>query len=149
MAIVIENAGAQRGVLFLQQDKHWQMVAETSIGQDSVTLTHPISLESEEMNPLVPRSVIEYVARTQENIVLTDASNDEVFAHGSYIVNRQVKSLLCMPIIHQHKINGILYLENNLTTGAFTKQRIELLTLLSSWMSISIDNAQLIRQSRL
>jgi diguanylate cyclase (GGDEF)-like protein len=143
MAIVIENAGAQRGVLFLQHDKHWQIVADTSIGQDSVTLTRPIGLESEEVNQLVPRSVIEYVARTRENIVLTDASNDDVFAHGSYITVRKVKSLLCMPIIHQHKINGILYLENNLTTGAFTEQRIELLTLLSSWMSISIDNAHL------
>ena len=143
MAIVIENAGAQRGVLFLQQGKNWQIVAETVIGQDAVTLTRPIDLESERVNQLVPRAVIEYVARTRENIVLADASNDEVFSQSLYIIMRQVKSLLCMPILHQHKINGILYLENNLTTGAFTKQRIELLTLLSSWMSISIDNAQL------
>lgn len=143
MALVIENAGAQRGVLFLHQNRRWEIVADASIGQDAITLTDPIGFESEKIHEFVPRAVIEYVARTRDNVVLVDASKDKAFADNAYIVKQRVKSLLCVPIIHQDKINGILYLENNLTTGAFTEQRIELLMLLSSWMSISIDNAHL------
>jgi len=143
MGIVIENAGAQRGVLFLEENDRWQIKADASIGQDSVTLTEAIDLESEELHQYAPRSVVNYVARSQENIVLIDASSDEIFAHSQYIINKKAKSILCMPFMHQNKMNGILYLENNLTTGAFTEQRIELLSLLSSTMSISIANAQL------
>ena len=143
MSIVIENAGAQRGVLLLQDGARWQVVADTSLSQDSVTLTQPVDLESEEVRELVSQSVVEYVARTQENIVLSDASNDEIFAFGPYIVKRKIKSLLCMPIIYQHKMNGILYLENNLTTGAFTLERLTLLRILSSQAAISIENSRL------
>jgi diguanylate cyclase (GGDEF)-like protein len=143
MSIVIENAGAQRGVLFLKNGNKWQIMADTWVGQDLSKEIRPIDLDSEEVRQLVPRSVIVYVARTQEHIVLKDAGKDSTFSYGQYVINKKVKSLLCMPIIYHNKMNGILYLENNLITGAFTEQRIELMTLLSSWMSISIDNAQL------
>jgi len=143
MTIVIENAGAQRGVLFLQDGPRWQIVADTSISHNSVILSRPIDLESEEVRQLVSRSVVEYVARTEENIVLSDASNDEIFAYGPYIIKQKIKSLLCMPIIYQHKMNGILYLENNLTTGAFTQERLAMLRILSSQAAISIENSRL------
>jgi predicted ATPase/GAF domain-containing protein len=143
MTIVIENAGAQRGVLFLQEDGCWQIAADTSVGKDSVALTERIDLESEEIRHLIPRPVVEYVTRTKENIVLGNASTDEVFAYGPYISEKKVKSLLCMPIIYQNKMNGILYLENNLTTDAFTEDRINLLQMLSSQTAISIENSRL------
>ncbi len=143
MAIVIENAGAQRGVLLLLDGSRWQIAADTSLEQDSVALIDRIDLESDDVRQLLPRSVVDYVARTQENIVLSDASNDEVFAYGTYIVKRKIKSLLCMPIVYQHKMNGILYLENNLTTGAFTQDRLDLLRLLSTQAAISIENSRL------
>ncbi|MBW3586606.1 MAG: HAMP domain-containing histidine kinase, partial [Cyanobacteria bacterium 0813] len=65
------------------------------------------------------------------------------FTRTPYIIAVQPKSILCTPLINQGQLSGILYLENNLTTGAFTPDRLEILKLLSSQISISIKNAQL------
>lgn len=139
--IVIQNAGAQRGVLMLERDGQWVIEAEGAIVQEQVTVLESLSL-AQHRQPFA-KSIINYIARTQEHVVLNDASHEGPFTKDPYIKANQPKSILCAPLIYQGKLTAIFYLENNLTTGAFTPQRLELLNLLSTQAAISIENAQL------
>ncbi|MCL1472182.1 AAA family ATPase [Argonema antarcticum A004/B2] len=134
MKMVIENAGAQRSFLILNRE------GKLLIEADEVAVRQSVPVEDSEQLPL---SMINYVARTHENVVLNDAANEPTFATDSYIQLHQPKSVLCAPIINQGKLIGILYLENNLTTSAFTSDRIEVLSILCSQAAISIENALL------
>jgi predicted ATPase/signal transduction histidine kinase/CheY-like chemotaxis protein len=138
--IVIENAGAETGFLILEKAGQLLIEASGGVDKDEITVLHSLPVETSQQLPL---SVINYVARTQENVVLNDATNEGVFRTDTYIINQKPKSLLCTPIVHQGKLIGILYLENNLTTGVFTAERLEVLQLLSSQAAISIENARL------
>lgn len=91
----------------------------------------------------LPASVLNYVARTQKDVVLNDASREEIFNTDPYITQHKLKSLLCAPIVYQGKLTAILYLENNLVAGAFTQKRVEVLRLLSTQAAIALENAQL------
>jgi predicted ATPase/signal transduction histidine kinase len=146
MKIVIENAGGQRGFLILEKSGKWVIEASGSVDVDRVSVMQSIPIdfvaEDREVN-LLAVAVVNYVARTQQSIVLNDATREGQFTRTPYIIAVQPKSILCTPLIHQGKLSGILYLENNLTTGAFTPDRLEILKLLSSQISISIENAQL------
>jgi predicted ATPase/signal transduction histidine kinase len=142
MKIVIENAGAQRGFLILEQDGQLVIEAEGAVDRDEVLVLQ--SVPAETRNDL-PISLIRYVERTNEQIVLSDAAQEAVFATDPYVTAAQPKSILCAPLVKQGKFTGVLYLENNLVTGAFTPQRLEVLNLLSAEAAISIDNARLYR----
>ncbi|MEG4865208.1 MULTISPECIES: trifunctional serine/threonine-protein kinase/ATP-binding protein/sensor histidine kinase [unclassified Microcoleus] len=146
MKIVIENAGGETGFLILEKDGKLVIEASGSVDADRVAVMQSIPInfvDEEREETLLSVAVVNYVARTQESIVLNDASREGQFTHAPYIIAFQPKSILCTPLIHQGKLSGILYLENNLTTGAFTPERLEILQLLSSQISISIENAQL------
>ncbi|MBF3337526.1 AAA family ATPase [Leptospira borgpetersenii serovar Hardjo-bovis] len=140
MKIVIENAGAQRGVLILKKEGKLYVEAEGSISKDDVEVLTGIPLGSSKNLPI---SLIYYVERTKENLVLRNANQDEKFNKDEYIKNSKTKSILCAPVIKQGEISGILYLENNLSEGAFTSDRLQIMNILSSQASISIDNALL------
>lgn len=147
MQIVLENAGAESGYLLLEKAGQLFIEASGKVGSD-ITVQQSILLsETEQTNdrsqPLLPLSVIHYVARTGKASVLSDASTEEIFAADSYITTHKPKSVLCTPILHQGKLTGLLYLENNLTTGAFTPDRLEVLQLLAAQAAISIENARL------
>lgn len=138
--IVIENAGAVRGVLILERDGRLFIEAEgTAEGGDAVVL-QSVNTEG---NDSLPGSVIKYVARTHEHVVLDDAADSGLFTHDPYIARCAAKSILCTPIVNQGRLTGILYLENNLAAGVFTRERLEVLELLSSQIAISIENARL------
>jgi signal transduction histidine kinase len=92
---------------------------------------------------MVARTVINYVLRTRETVNLSDAGKDLLFSHDDYIIESSAKSLFCMPLIYQDRLAGILYLENNLITGAFTSGRVEMLKMLCGQIVISIENARL------
>ncbi len=142
MKVVIENAGAQKGFLILKNaEGDWVIEAEGGIDSDEVTTRQSLPIDSEE--PLLSAAIVNYVARTEESVVLNDALNEGEFTADAYIVAHQPKSLLCTPLLNQGQLSAILYLENNLTTGAFTADRLEVLQLLSSQAAISIDNAKL------
>ncbi|MEG4352573.1 AAA family ATPase, partial [Microcoleus sp. LAD1_D3] len=140
MRIIIENAGAQVGSLILESQEKLLIEAQVSVDSEQVTVLQSINIENSEQLPL---GVIQYVARTQEDVVLSDATNEGVFTREPYIVKKQPKSVLCIPIINQGKLIGIIYLENNLTVGAFTPDRLEVLKILCSQTAISIENATL------
>ncbi|PJZ59107.1 protein kinase domain-containing protein [Leptospira barantonii] len=140
MKIVIENAGAQRGVLILKKEGRLYVEAEGSISKDDVEVLTGIPLGNSKNLPI---SLIYYVERTKENLVLRNANQDEKFNKDEYIKNSKTKSVLCAPVIKQGEISGILYLENNLSEGAFTSDRLQIMNILSSQAAISIDNALL------
>lgn len=91
----------------------------------------------------ISKGIVRYVARTRRNVILNDAVREGEFMHEPYIVQNGTKSILCAPIINRGQLIGILYLENNLTTGAFTQERLDVLKLLSSQIAISIENGRL------
>ncbi|MBU0754958.1 MAG: AAA family ATPase, partial [Planctomycetes bacterium] len=138
--IVIENAGAERG--FLIEDKNGRLViqAKGQVGRQQAETMQAMPIDE---SGEVPVSVVNYVARTKTPVVLSDASLDGTYAADTYIAEHQTKSLLCLPIVHQAKLLGLLYLENNQATNVFTLDRIEFLKVLSSQMAISLENANL------
>lgn len=140
MQILLENAGAETGILILEKAESLFIEATGQIDQDEITVQQSIAIETSQQLPL---SLINYVRQTQENVVLDNATREGIFTTDDYILDHQPKSVLCAPIVHQGKLIGILYLENNLTTGAFTAERVEVLQLLSSQAAISIENARL------
>ncbi|MEG5036090.1 AAA family ATPase [Microcoleus sp. AT3-D2] len=145
MRIIIENAGAQKGFLILETKGKLLIEAEGSVDEEAVTVLQSIPIKSvgepgDQL--LISHIIVNYVARTRESVVLSDAANDPKFAHSPYIKLHQPKSILCFPLQHQGKLAGIIYLENNLTIEAFTPERLELLNLLSSQAAISIENAR-------
>ncbi len=149
MKAIIENAGAQRGFLLLENNHNWFIEAEGNIEQKNLTILQSIPLNNSqennhEINLSIP--IINYVAHTQESIVLNNATEEGNFTQTPYILNKKPKSILCTPILNQGKLNGIIYLENNLTTDAFTAQRIEIVNILSSSAAISIENSRLYEQ---
>jgi len=149
MTTVIASAGAQQGFLLLEQEGNWVIEAEGVVNQERVTAMQSIpinTIDPESNLPLLSTAIVNYVARTQENVVLNDASQEGEFSRDPYIVTAQPKSILCTPLLNQGKLSGILYLENNLVTGAFTSDRVEILTALSSQAAISIENSRLYEQ---
>ncbi len=149
MKIVIENAGAQKGFLILDKEGSWVIEAEGVVDSGDVTILQSIpvnSVDAERQMPLLSAAIINYVAHTHENVVLNDATREGQFTRDPYIVTSQPKSILCSPLLHQSKLSGIVYLENNLITGAFTPDRVEVLGILSSQAAISIKNSCLYEQ---
>ena len=145
MQVLLENAGAQQGALLLLQDG--ELVVEIEAHR-AANPNNPLEIETLQSVSLaksqaVPVSLINYVARTNETLVLQDANDETQFAADPYLVQHQPKSVLCTPIRNQGKLLGVLYLENNLARGAFTRDRLEVLQLLTTQAAISLENATL------
>ncbi len=138
--ILIENAAAQKGFLILPKSDRLHIEAAAEAGKDEAVVLQSIRVENSDALPI---SVINYVARTQEDVVLDSATKEGIFTSDRYILNYQPLSLLCAPILYQGKLIAILYLENNLSTGVFTKERLEVLKLLTSQVAISLENSLL------
>ncbi|MCT7993564.1 AAA family ATPase [Laspinema olomoucense] len=142
MRLTIENAGAQKGFLILPVAGKLSIEATGIVnGSEAIAVQSVPIEESLELSS----AIVHYVARTQSSVILNDASNAGTFTTDSYIVQNQPKSVLCAPILNQGQLTGIIYLENNLATGAFTQERIELLQVISAQAAISLENAQLYR----
>ena len=140
MQVVTENAGAEKCIIILPDDNDWMVVAQGISNDKEAILRQPIPLES---SPAIPQSVINYVLRTSEPLILDNAQVETNFLTDPYVVEQQPKSILCMPILNQGKMLGILYLENNLISRAFTHDRLEVLRLLTTQAAISLQNAAL------
>jgi predicted ATPase/signal transduction histidine kinase len=144
LSIVIENAGADKCVLMLMRDNHLLIRGSMTLGTEPVVLQH-IRVENSQDLPLKLIYKVKHNLRTE---ALINASADSTLAHDPYIEQYQPKSVLCSPILHQGKLLGILYLENNLIAGAFTRDRVEILNLLCAQAAISLENAQLYERSQ-
>ncbi|MBD2524691.1 AAA family ATPase [Nostoc sp. FACHB-133] len=147
MQILIENAGAQTGFLILENSGEWLIEASCKLADvESVDATRV--LQSLPTKNHLPESIIQYVIRTHESIILNDATREGNFINEPYIQHNQTKSLLCLPLLNQNKLVGVLYLENQLATGAFTPTRSQVLHLLSTQAAIAIENARLYSKLR-
>ncbi|MEG4212345.1 AAA family ATPase [Microcoleus sp. S13_B4] len=145
MKILMENAGAQRGYLILSSQGKLLVEAEGVINSEQITVLQSLPVEDcQELSS----AIVNYVARTQESVVLDDAARSGQFTNDPYIRKNQPKSILCVPLINQSQIVSIVYLENNLTAGAFTPERVELLKVLSGQAAISLQNSQLYTEVR-
>jgi GAF domain-containing protein len=94
---------------------------------------------------VLPESVLQFVVRTRESVILDDAAAQSVFTEDTYIRERRARSILCMPLVNQGKLNGVLYLENNLARSVFAPTRIAVLKLLASQAAIALENTHLYR----
>ncbi len=142
MRTAIEQAGAERGLLILSRGAEQRIEAEATTSGDTVT----VQLRDEPVTAAaLPESVLHYVLRTRESVILDDAATQSPFAADPYIRQRQARSILCLPLINQAKLIGVLYLENNLTPRVFAPARIAVLKLLASQAAISLENTRLYR----
>jgi signal transduction histidine kinase len=142
MHTLIENAGAEDGKLILVGDGSPRVIQQASEGQ----MIAEVPLEN---SGLAPETLVRFVSRKQETVVLADASEDHPFSNDPYFQSTKAQSVLCMPILSHGKLIGLVYLENQNARDAFTEDRIEVLRLLSGQIAISIENAQLIRKQEI
>lgn len=141
--ILIENAGAERGVLIVNTND--KLIVR---GQRHVRDTDEFKLSEIPVEGYadISRSVLSYVARTQETVVMADASTDDRVSRDEYVQRAKVLSTVCLPIVSQGELKGMVYLENNAATAVFSPDRVELMKTLAGQIAISIENASLYQQ---
>ena len=159
--IILENSGAKKCVLLLPQEEDtavrgfpplkqvsvdtWQVQAITLIADDqiqTILYTQPVENCQD-----IPIKIINYVKNTQQTVVIDNCKTDISGVIGKYMLSHQPQSVLCAPIINQGHLVGILYLENSLTQGVFTGDRLSVINLLSSQVAISLENTRLYQQA--
>jgi Nif-specific regulatory protein len=135
MQIVKENAGAQRGVLI------WEKEGREFISADQAD---PAGAPDSGF----AAAIVNYVRRSSQSLVISDAAADPRFASDPYVIRQRPRSILCVPILHQRRVTGVLYLENNLAPDAFTADRIQITQILASQAAISAENAALYEEMK-
>jgi PAS domain S-box-containing protein len=140
MTIAVEHAGAERGLLIRLRDDTLQIEAEAKTGDNTIEVT----LRQEKVTPdALPEAVLNTVIRTQRSVIVDDAAAPNPFAADAYVRQTGPRSVLCLPLVKQARLIGVLYLENNLASHVFTPARISVLELLASQAAISLENARL------
>jgi PAS domain S-box-containing protein len=140
LRIAVEHAGAERGLLILFPGDEPRIEAEATTGRGRVD----VALRQTSVLPAeLPESVLQYVIRTRESVILDDALARNPFSTDAYLCQKHARSVLCLPLVKQSKLIGVLYLENNLASHVFTPTRISVLELLASQAAISLENARL------
>jgi PAS domain S-box-containing protein len=136
----VEQAGAERGLLVLPDGEQYRIEAEIGPGAYQLDVRpRQAPVSSSEL----PESLLRYVIRSQEKVILDDASTHTLFSEDEYLRQRHPKSVLCLPLLKQSKLISVLYLENNLAPRVFTPKRVAMLELLASQAAISLDHARL------
>jgi class 3 adenylate cyclase len=145
--IMIENAGADHGLLLLAKGDALFIEAEARVGDPDIPVLHSIpmarSADAGSGAPLVPAEIINYAIHTREIVVLDDPARVGEFTTDPYLAFTQPRSIICIPLILRGRVSGALYLENSLARGAFSSERASILQVLSSEAAISIENARL------
>jgi PAS domain S-box-containing protein len=141
MRTALEQAGAERGLLMLSRGNEQRTEAEATTSGDAVV----VELDARSSATALPASIVQYVVRTRESVILDDASAQNAFSADPYIRQHHARSILCLPLITQAKLIGVLYLENNLSPDVFKPAQISVLKLLASQAAISLENTRLYR----
>ncbi len=142
MRTAIEQAGAERGLLILPRGAEQRIEAEATTSGDTVVVR---LCDEAVAGAALPESVLHYVLRTREGVILDDASAETAFSADPNIRLRCARSILCLPLLNQAKLIGVLYLENNLAPRVFAPARIAVLKLLASQAAVSLENTRLYR----
>lgn len=141
MNIMIENMGATRAILVLNNNNEHTIQAEFHNGKTEVMNNIKLSDTVKDNN--YPSSIINYVVRTKDDVILNGGFQKSKFSSDNYLVKNKVQSVLCHPLINQQQLMGVIYLENNLSENLFNDSRVEMLHLLSTQMTISLKNVLL------
>jgi PAS domain S-box-containing protein len=140
MTVALKNAGAQRGLLILLEGDKPRIEAEGKVDHKTVE----VKVRREAVTQAdMPESLLHYVVRTRQSVILNDALAQDPFSTDDYIREKRARSVLCLPLVKQAKLIGVLYLENNLASHVFTPARISILELVASQAAISLENARL------
>ncbi|MGA8477989.1 MAG: GAF domain-containing protein, partial [Chthoniobacterales bacterium] len=140
MMIALEHAGAEHGLLILPHGEELRIAAEARTERDGVE----VQMRQAAATPAeLPESLLCYVIRTQQTVILDDASSQSLYSDDPYVLQKRPRSVLCLPLVKQAKLIGALYLENNLAPRVFTPRRLAILELLASQAAISLDHARL------
>ncbi|MBV8174728.1 MAG: GAF domain-containing protein, partial [Verrucomicrobia bacterium] len=142
MRTALEHAGAERGVLIIWRDAEQRIEAEAVTSGETIMVRLREAFVAE---PELPKSIIHYVVRASESVIVDDASIQNPFSNDDYFRRHQLRSVLCLPLIKQTKVIGVLYLENNLAPYVFTPTRVAVLKLLASQAAICLENTRLYR----
>lgn len=145
LKLAVQNAGARRGVIVLVRDEQLTIEASVTVDPDVVRIGPSVPVEG---SADIPLTIVNYVRRTGEPVVLGDAASEDRFAADPYIRANDPKSILCLAIVRQGHIAWLLYLENSLTADAFTRSRVELCRLLTSQAAIAVENALLVQREK-
>jgi PAS domain S-box-containing protein len=140
MRTAIEYAGAERGILILPRADEYRIEAEAITGVDGLIVT---LRQADITGADLPASVFQFVLRTRESVLLHDAATHSSFSTEEYIRQRGTRSMLCLPLLKQTRLLGVLYLENNLVGDVFTPTRMSVLKLLASAAAVSLENTRL------
>ncbi|WP_442939383.1 ATP-binding protein [Nostoc sp.] len=143
LQVIMENAGAQKAILLVLQQDSLVVEAVANIDEGVTLLSVPLST-----NEGIPITLVNYVKHSLRTVVLDDATAQTNFIADPYFMQQQPKSVLCTPILNQGKLIGLLYLENPLTIGVFTRDRTEVIQLLCTQAAISLENARLYQESQ-
>ena len=140
MKIALQSAGADRGLLILSRHNDFRIEAEGRLSGDEFTV---VMRQAPVSGPDCPEALLRYVIRTQETLILDDASRPDPRCDEDYVQLRHPRSILCLPLTKQAKLTGLLYFENSLATHAFTPDRVAVLELLAAQAAISLENTLL------
>ena len=143
MQIVIEQAGAEIGYLLLETEQNMVIEVEAKVNRQAEKPNVYRCVLEGDISEVIPQSILNYVQRTQETVILPNATEQNLFSGDEYVIQKQPKSVLCLPIARQSKLLGILYLENNLIPSAFTQDKLAVLEILIVQIAISLENAHL------
>lgn len=147
MKMLMQNAGAQKGYLLLERSREWTIAAAISLDSETLPAAMAVNFQDRETSSdIFPDEIVNYVARTQENVVLCNAVKEGAFTRDRYIISHQLKSVACIPIKNEGKLLGILYLENNSTTQAFNPDRLSWIELFCFQTAINLERIYLSEQ---
>ena len=140
LTIALQHGAGERALLILQRGDHQQIAAEARSVRNKIA----VDFRESTLTPSeLPESLIRYVIRTQERVILSDASADNIFSEDEYIRQKHPRSVLCLPLIKRRRLVGTLYLENNLAPNVFAPNRLATLELIASQAAISLEQARL------
>ena len=144
MDVELESSGAQHGYLLTKEQGELVIVAENHVGkQQAVNIQHYSLTKAAN----ICQAMVNYVFRTHQKLVLSDASTNGDFQNAPEVQRLGLRSVLCLPIIKKTMLIGILYLENRLSPGIFTAEKITMTELLTSHVAIALDNARLLEET--
>jgi len=137
--IALEVSGATRAVLIARRAEGLFVESSAEAREEVVVERHGTPLDEAEL----PRSVVAYVERTRQDVVLDDAANDGLFVNDPYVLEHGPRSVLAVPVAHHGELQAVLYVENARHAAVFTPERVEVLRVLTSQAAISLENARL------
>lgn len=136
----LESAGAGQGALVLLRGGAWQVPARAQVVNGAIVVTQEAVPFAPEVLPV---SLVQAVARTQEGIVVDDPDDSPVYAQDAYIRRKRPRSVLCVPLMRYSTLMGVLYLENNLAAKVFTGAKAAVLEVIASQAAFALENARL------